>query len=215
MEGMEFAAAGKIKLVDNTLYLKIDSYPSILKLPDIAGKWFEIKLDNLTTAFNSSAQIQTQLATMMKTYNTSISKYLSIYDLDVFKDNISRMPDQVVHGIRTNCYNVSLDKNATQEFFQKTLQVTGLSSATQSSTTSEIYDSIDMTMCYGREDGLAYRQTIEMTGNVSYSRIKSIIPSSKNKVSISLDSTMWDYNVPFSVEKPVGATDITKQIFKK
>jgi hypothetical protein len=191
--------AGDTIVIGNEAYLNISKLPSLPFPVDttmVIGKW--IKFDKKLTDQLATGTVTTN---KKKITQEDADKIERLIKSESITKSFKRLPDKVIDNVRTNCFEVNMDKAALTAFGKDAADIY----KDQSMKTSiNSLNSFYVSTCVGRRDHLLYDLTLKVNST-----------NSGSTSDMSLDLKMRDYNKPVTIEAPANyenAEDVAKKL---
>ncbi len=192
VEGASLSAKGELRLLDNNLYAKIDTLPTIPGLPlpvGLQGQWIKIPAEDLEKT--SGAQVkffdpaqQVQIEQLLK-------------DTDLFKD-VTKEKDEVIDGVKTYHFKAKVDKEQLTKLLIEISKITAGQDASEKEVQSlkeglNAIGDLSVDLNVGKSDHYLYRFKTDL-----------VIPGeTETKVSLTFKGSK--YNEQVNIVAPEGA----------
>jgi len=198
---------GEFRDVDGKGYFKVDELPTeLLGIPEInalKGQWIVISTEDLadptslgSLGFNPTAMVASEPMT-----KADLSNIAEFIDSKEMADNIQRVDDEVIGGVRTNCFEMDMNANDLTTLVMKQAEISGEQLNREEVVESyQNYEQVLLTACSGREDKNLYKVNVAVTMNNSES----------GKTTTTVEIKLWDHNsVSDAIETPSSAMPIS------
>ncbi len=201
VQGTTLSPTLDLRVFGNTtsplVYFRANNIPTTLlgSFPDINNKW--VKFDVKKTMDSLNALGGSATVTPKTTTDTSaeIDKLAQFIKSDVIVNNFKRTPDQVLNGVRANCFAINMGPTQVQDLYTELKTLYPEQYTTMSADTS--LKTLDLTGCVGRKDNLPYKLAIDTTSNTKEA----------GDTVLHMEMNFKDYNVPVTIDEP--APDMT------
>ena len=203
VQGVDMDFAGEMRYKDDTAYMKVTELPDALSqglgvdASMLKDKWLSMDATSSTDTV-SSLGLDGGLTQSVVSSDTSLTaddlKKLNefIYS-DAMANAVERVDDEVIEGVRTNCFTLTLNQTTAEELAKAYAEIWEME-ADQSELGALLGEDEEvlLTVCSGRQDGQIYK--VDMS--VTYA----------DGTSATAEIKMWDYNkVSDAVEVPEDA----------
>ncbi len=195
MEGATLDGAGEIRTVEGKSYLKLDKFPALglMDFSQLRGIWLQTEATEAQGLAGGLLPVPSSedSATMTK---EDLKKIEEVIMSDEVNKNIKRLDDEVIEGVRTQCFRLDMDRNdlkdlivrANDVFDGEDLDIEALEQDLQS------VEYVKIDMCSGRGDGHLYRLGLDMK-----------VMDNNEPMVVKMDLKMWDYDkVNDKIEAP-------------
>jgi len=193
--------AGELMIIDDKTFLKFDELPTaILGIPELdqaKGIWLESSATDTGDLAGTAASGYVPgaaAATGSEIDADSLKDIADFIDSDEIGNNITRLDDEVIEGVRTNCFELYLDQDGLEALLQKAAELSGTEYTDEElEATVGMYEYVSLVMCSGRKDGQIYRVEVDI----------SLISDTDPTTLYYVELKMWDHNnVEDSLEEP-------------
>lgn len=200
VQGADMDFAGELRYKDDTAYLMISELPDVLgqslgmDAASLTDQWLSMDGSSTTDTFSSLGLDQGLTSSVSGTDMTSddLTKLQDLIYSDEMAAIIERVDDEVIEGVRTNCFTMTLDATGMQNLAMKGAELWGEDVSDSSIASLGQGGTITLTVCSGRQDGNVYKVEAMMDYD--------------DGTSLSLDLKLWDYDkVDDEVETPSDA----------
>ena len=198
--GAEFD--GEFKIVEGKGYAKVDRFPTELlglsSLDQLKGQWVEFGSEDasnpmLTGMLGTGATVPGAGSTAISFSQRDLEDIATFIDSEEFANRIERTDDEVIKGVRTNCFKMDLDQDDLTKLSMKYFEITGMNTDEQALSDSMKGQHLVIAACSGRKDGNMYRLSIELTSP----------DAETGSVTMKVEVKLWDHNkVSDKIEKP-------------
>jgi len=220
-EGMQLAAAGEIRQIQDNLYFKLTQFPmgSFLPLDQFKNQWFFVNVKDLNREnqpVENQQDIQ-KLIEIMQNFQAKSYQWAKLAESqkDVYVLKINP-PKSEIDNLLFEIIQVLEPKDQTK--LEDSIQKSKLEDLTKN------LQNIELTMKVGKKDYLVQEGSFSLSFDVDApaslfpaTGSVSLAPTTKVPISISITSKLSNYNQPVIVQIPDGAKDIKQytQEFEK
>ena len=197
MSGIQMSAKGEVRYMGDSVYVKITELPAMAEMySDLKDQWIKADMTDMDSMVAGDMETSDE-PEITKEDLQNIKTFLMSEEV---KETITRLDDEVINGVRTNCFQIDLNSDNLTAIIQKAEDVFDVSDEDKMSESDledlKNLDYLKIVLCSGRKDKMLYKASLDM--KMTY--------EDDGPVTVSLDMNLWDYNkVNDNVEEPKDA----------
>ncbi|MBD3280164.1 hypothetical protein GF389_01405 [Candidatus Dojkabacteria bacterium] len=209
-QGADMDFAGEMRFTDETVYLYVSELPDALAqglgmdASTLTEQWLSMDSTSTTDTVSSlgvdGGLTQDLTASGSGMTAEDLEKLQELIYSDAMADMVERVDDEVVEGVRTNCFTLTVNQDtltelvrAYAEIYEEKVDASELGGMMSEG------DELLLTACSGRQDGHIYKVVMDW--------------DFEDGTSLSLDAKLWDYGkVEDDVEVPGDAVSLEDYI---
>ncbi len=192
--GMKLTAKGDIRSIGDKLFIRATELPAMAETySELQDKWIMINMEDVDDLTGTPAD-DTEEEEITREDLEDIKELLESKEVG---QTIKRIDGENIEGIRTNCFEIDLDKDSLEDILFKADEIfnddaeTPLTEEDLQDLSFKDLEYLKVVMCSGRKDKRLYKLTLDMK------------VGGDDPMTLGLDGKFWDYDkVNDKIEEP-------------